>query len=200
MTESEVFVLADRALADVVDQIRPDQWDMPMPAEFQRRGSDRTPNLREIVNYHAYDDAWVPDMLAGWTMDEVGADKYSGDLLGNDPAASFRALVDAACAAARAASDPEQTVHCSFGNYTTQEYFWQITMFRGLRAYDIAKAIGVAPALPDALVTGLWEQISPRAEEWRLIGLFPPAIPVGEDAPLLERLLGLTGRTAANAG
>ena len=194
MTEPGVFVLADRALNDVVAQIRPEQWDMPMPPGFQRRTSDHAPTLREIVNHHAYDDAWVPAMLAGWTMAEVGTEAYSGDLLGDHPQASFTALVDTACAAAVAVTDPNQTVHCSFGNYTAQEYFWQITMFRGLRAHDIARIIGVAPALPDALIEGLWEEISPRAEEWRLMGILPPAIPVGEGAPRLDRLLGLTGR------
>lgn len=194
MTEPDVFVLADQALNEVVAQIRPDQWEMLMPPEFQRRDADRRPTLREVVNYHAYDDAWVPDMLAGWTMDEVGRDAFTGDLLGDDPAASFAALVAKACQAAHAVTDLEQTVHCSFGNYTIQEYFWQITMFRGLRAYDIARVIGGDYALPDALIAGLWAEISPRAEEWRLIGIFPPAIPVSEDAPLLNRLLGLTGR------
>jgi hypothetical protein len=194
MSEPEVFVLADRALNEVVVQIRPEQWDMPMPPEFQRRNSDHTAMLREIVNDLAYDDAWVPAMLAGWTMQEIGTQAYSGDLLGGDPQASFAALVDKACAAAVAVTDLNQTVHCSFGNYTAQEYFWQITMFRGLRAHDIARVIGVAPALPDALVEGLWQQISPHAEEWRLMGIFPPAIPVATDAPLLDRLLGLTGR------
>jgi len=199
MTEPGVFVLADRALSDVVAQIRPEQWDMPMPPEFQRRNNDHTPTLREIVNYHAYDEAWVPAMLAGWTMEEVGTDAYSGDLLGDDPQASFADLVDTACAAAVAVTDPNQTVHCSFGNYTAQEYFWQITMFRGLRAHDIARVIGVEPALSDALIEGLWEEISPHAEEWRLMGLFPPAIPIAEDAPLLDRLLGLTGRRPGDA-
>ena len=76
MNEAEVFVLADRALAGVVARIRPDQWDMAMPPDFARRSADGPPpTLRSIVNYHAYDDAWVPDMLAGRTMEEAGADE-----------------------------------------------------------------------------------------------------------------------------
>ena len=71
MTEQEVFILADRALNDVVAQIADDQWSMRMPPTFARRESAEPPTLREILNYHAYDDAWVPDMLAGKTMDEV---------------------------------------------------------------------------------------------------------------------------------
>ena len=63
-----------------------------------------------------------------------------------------------------------------------------------MRAHDIAKVIGVDPDLPAALVQGIWDEVSPHAEEWRTIGVFPPAVPVPDDAPLLDRLLGLTGR------
>jgi uncharacterized protein (TIGR03086 family) len=194
MTETETFVLADRALNGVVQQIRDDQWDMPMPASFQRRDSATVPTLREIIGYHAYDDSWVPDMLAGRTMAEVGADAFKGDLLGDDPRASFAAIVDKACAAAAAFDDFDRTVHCSFGDFTAREYLWQINSFRGLRAYDLARVIGVDPDLSDALVQGLWDEVSPHADEWRTYGVFPAAVPVPDDAPLLTRLLAITGR------
>jgi len=194
MTEPVVFVLADEALDGVIAQIGEDQWSMEMPAGFAMRQTDHTPTLREIVNYHAYDDAWVPDMLAGRTMDEAGRDKYDGDLLGADPKGSFATIVAEACAAARDLDDLDRVVHCSFGDFPAREYLWQISSFRGLRAHDIAVVIGVEPNLSDELVQGLWDEISPHAEEWRAIGVFPPAVPVPEDAPLLDRLLGLTGR------
>ena len=194
MTEPEVFVLADRALDSVVARIADDQWDMPMPPDFARRGSSEVPTLRTIIGYHAYDDSWVPDMLAGRAMAEVGDDAYKGDLLGDGPKAAFSAIVDRACAAATGFTDLDRTVHCSFGDFTAQQYFWQVNMFRGLRAHDIAKVIGVDSSLPEALVQGLWDEISPNAEEWRSYGLFPPAVPVAADASLLDRLLGLTGR------
>jgi uncharacterized protein (TIGR03086 family) len=194
MTEPEVFVLADRALDDVVARIRDEQWPMPMPPDFARRGSDEVPTLRQIIGYHAYDDAWVPDMLAGRTMAEVGPDTYSGDLLGDDPRAAFTAIVERACEAASALTDLDRTVHCSFGDFTAQHYLWQVTMFRGMRAHDIARVVGVDPRMSDALVQGLWDEISPNAEKWRALGLFPAAVPVPDDAPLLDRLLGLTGR------
>ncbi|MGH3938285.1 MAG: TIGR03086 family metal-binding protein [Pseudonocardiaceae bacterium] len=194
MREQDVFVLADRALNDVIQQIKDDQWTMTMPPGFAMRQMDHVPTLREIVNYHAYDDAWVPDMLAGRTMDEVGRDKFDGDLLGADPKAAFAALVDKACTAASELDDPDRTVHCSFGDYRAREYFWQINGFRGLRAHDLALVIGVEPHLSDDLVQGMWDEVSPHIEEWRAIGVFPAAVPVPESAPLLDRLLGLTGR------
>ncbi len=194
MREQDVFVLAERALQNVIDGVRDDQWAMEMPPTFARRDQS-TVTLREIVNYHAYDDAWVPDMLAGRTMEEAGRTKFDGDLLGEDPKGRFAAIVAAACAAASGLDDLDRTVHCSFGDFTAREYFWQINGFRGLRAHDIARVIGVDSTLPDALVRGVWEEISPHAEEWRAIGVFGPAVAVPDDASLQARLLGLTGRT-----
>ena len=194
LNEPEVFVLAAHALNKVVGMIKDDQWAMEMPPSFARRQTDHTPTLHEIVNYHAYEDAWVPDMLAGRTMAEVGLEAYKGDLLGEHPKRNFAALVDKACAAATALDDLDRTVHCSFGDFPARGYLWQTNMFRGLRAHDIAKVIGAEFEMPADLVQGLWDEISPKAEEWRAIGLFPAAVPVPADAPLLDRLLGLTGR------
>src|SRR3954453_22818160 len=133
MNEAEVFVQADRALNGVVAQIRDGQRSMPLPPTFLRRDSASVPTLREIINYHAYDDAWVPDMLAGKTMQEAGADNHQGDLLGSDPKGNFAAIVERACAAAEGFTDFDRRVHLSFGEFSAREYFWQINNFRGLR-------------------------------------------------------------------
>jgi hypothetical protein len=194
MSEPEIFVLADRQLNRVVAQISKDQWEIELPASFRTRRMDHTPTLREIIHYHAYDDAWVPDMLAGKTMQEAGADQFSGDLLGEDPIRSFAAIVEKACDAAGAFTDLDRTVHCSFGDFKAREYFWQINQFRALRAHDIAKVIGVDPSLPEDLTQGIWDEVSPHAEEWRAIGVFAAAVPVPDDASLLDHLIGLTGR------
>jgi uncharacterized protein (TIGR03086 family) len=194
LTEPEVFVLADRALNDVVAQIEDDQWAMEMPPSFATRLTDHRPTLREIINYHAYDDAWVPDMLAGKTIVEAGIDNFKGDLLGDEPKLRFAEIVEKACAAATELDDLDRIAHCSFGDFPARGYLWQTNMFRGLRAHDIAKVIGIDFELPDALVQGIWDEISPHAEEWRAIGVFPPAVVVPDGAPLLDRLLALTGR------
>ena len=138
-------------------------------------------------------------MLAGRTMDEVGRDKFKGDLLRDDPTGNFAAIVERACTAARELNDLGRIVHLSFGDFTAREYFWQINMFRGLRAHDIARVIGADVNLPNDLVQGIWDEISPKAEEYRQIGVFPPAVPVPKEAPLLDRLLGLTGRNPRGA-
>jgi len=194
MHESKIFVLADRALNDVIQQIDDDQWDMEMPAEFQTRQLDRRPTLREVIGYHAYDDSWMPDTMAGKTMDEVGKDKFNGDLLGDDPKGAFAAIVDKACAAAETLDDPERILHFSYGDWPAKDGLWHVISFRGLRAHDIAKVIGVDAHLSDELVKEMWDAFYPQAADWRAMGVFGPEVEVPEDAPLQDRLLGLTGR------
>lgn len=191
MIEADVFIRAEQALADVIDQIRHDQWQMTTPAWFQTRGGTNT--LRQIVNYHAYDSAWVPDVLAGKTMAEVG-DAYDGDLLGDDPCAAYRRYSERAVQAARGLDEPDRIVHLSYGDFPVSEYLKHVSSFRGFRAYDIARWIGADPNLPDDLVRGLWDVVAPEAEGWRQMGVFGPAVSVPEDAPLQDRLLGLVGR------
>ncbi len=194
MAETSVFALADHALNDVVAQIRDDQWELQMPASFATAASGHPPMLREVIASHAYDDAWVPDMLAGRSMAQVGEGAFTGDLLGDDPRGAFARIVEAAVAAAESLDDLERVVHCSFGDYPAREYLWQVSSFRGLRAHDIARVVGVDAGLGDELVRGLWDELSPVADQWRVYGVFPTAVPVPDDAPLLDRLLGLTGR------
>lgn len=200
MREQDVFVLADRALERVVHQIRDDQWSIQMPPDFATSSDTGPITLRQVITYHAYDDAWVPEMLAGRTMADVGEDMYQGDLLSDDPKRSFSTIADKACAAAEALDDPDRIVHCSFGDYPAREYLCQINSFRGLRAHDIAQVIGADTTLPDHLVQGLWEELLPREEEWRTYGVFPARVEVPADAPLQDRLLGLTGRQPDSLG
>ena len=193
VNEQEVFVAAEKALGGVVEQIDSDQWDRIVPDSWTRKPGS---TLREVINYHAYDDAWVPDVLAGKTMEQVGH-SHDGDLLGDDPKAKFAAIAATATAAVRAFDDLDKIVHLSYGDYPAREYLRHITYFRGLRAYDLARFIGADSSLPDDLVRGLWSEIQPVAEEWRQLGVFGPAVPVPSDAPLQDRLLGLVGRRAA---
>jgi hypothetical protein len=191
VNEKDVFILADEALKNVVDQIRDEQWERRVPDDMSARQPGLT--LRQIINYHAYDDAWVPDVLAGKTIEEVG-DKYDGDLLGDHPKLNFAAIVETAVLTVRTFDDLDMTVHLSYGDYPACEYLKHITSFRGLRVFDISRFIGADTTMPGDLVQGLWDEIAPDAELWRQMGVFGPAVQVPETASLQDRLLGLTGR------
>ncbi len=193
MTEAEVFLLADSTLNNVIDQIGDNQWSMHLPDWFQVGRTQTDPTLRDIINYHAYDEAWVPDTLAGKTIAAVGQ-KYDGDLLGNDPAMSYTALRAKAAAAVRGLKDPDHLVHLTYGDYPAHEYLTHIMSFRGFRAFDLAKLIGAPTQLPDSLVQGMWDLLSPHADEWRQMGVYPAAVPVPDSSSLQDQLIALSGR------
>lgn len=200
MNEIETFVRADRTLKAVVDQIRNEQLTMPLPADFPTRG-DRVYTSGEILGYQAYDEAWIPTMMAGISIDDAGAeafgDPFDNDLLADDPSGRFGELVEKSIVAVEGLDDAEldqRTVHYSYGDYSAREALWHAIVFRTTRAHDLAKAIGVDSDLPDDLVRAVWEIVEPNAEEWRQIGVFGPEVDVADDASLEDRVLGLTGR------
>ncbi|NAZ86660.1 DinB family protein [Kineococcus indalonis] len=192
--ERDLFVLADEALLAVVRQVREEQWELDTRAEVSTSDEERAYSLREIMNHHAYEDAWVPAMLAGRTMAEVGEDAHRGDLLGADPVAAFERHVRGAIAAVRALEDPERTVHCSFGDFTARDYLWQTISFRALRAVEIARLVGADDQLVPELVEPLLAYFRANAEQWRAWGVLGPELPAPQDATAQERLLALTGR------
>jgi hypothetical protein len=192
--EAEVFVLADRTVVRVFQQIRPEQWDTMLAPLFDMPGADQPTPLRQAVNHHAYDDSWVPDMLAGRTMDEVGRDKFDGDLLGDDPGGNLARISAAASEAASKVTDREAIVHCSYGDVPTWDYFWQLNVARTIAAHDVAAHIGIDCPISEELARGMWEGTAPSAEMWRSFGIFRAPVPVGDDAPWRDRFLAMTGR------
>jgi len=190
VTERDVFILAEQALADVFAQIRPEQLTERKPPWFQT-GRQGDVTLREIVNYHAYDTAWVPDVLAGKTIAEVG-DVH--DHLKTDPDCDYQALSNLAIAAARNLDDPDRLVHLSYGDFPASEYLKHITSFRGFRVYDVAKWIGIDTTMPPDLVQGMWDELEPDIDTWREMGVYGPEVAVPADAPIQDRLLGRAGR------
>jgi hypothetical protein len=191
MTIQELFIRSNQALQVVIAQIGEDQWSLPMSLGTSTKPS----SLLEAVRYHAYDDAWVPDVLAGRTIAEVG-EEYQF-ILGAEGAATpelYAKYNARACEASRDFSQLENIVHLSYGDYPAREYLQHIISFRAFRIYDIAKLIGADTVLPDDLVQALWDEFIPVVEGYRAMGVFPPAIPVPEDANLQTKLLALVGR------
>lgn len=181
--------MSDAALREVIDMIHPDQLSLAAPAEWSRRPN---PTLRDILAYHAFDEAWVPDVLAGRTAAEVGS-RYDGDLLGEDPMVSYGGINDTAAQAVAQGLDYDKVVHLSYGDFSLGEYLEHASTYRAFQAWSIAHFLGFGYALPDALVAGLWEIIGPQIEGFRSMGVFPPEIKVPEDSSSQTKLLAKVG-------
>lgn len=146
--EAELFLLADRAALDAVNRVGVNDWGAILPPLFDMAGADEPSTLRAAVEHYAYDDAWVPDMLASRTMDDVGRETFDGDLLGTDPSRAIEVIVASAAAAAREVTDRDAPVHCSYGEAPTWHYLWQLNIARTVLAHDVAMCLGVRSPLP----------------------------------------------------
>lgn len=193
MTIQALFIRANEELKKVIDQIKDDQWELQLPPGIAHRPA----TLHEAINYHTYDDAWVSDVLAGKTKDEVG-DKYEAILTSSDPKVQYAKYNQLAIEAVKAFPDTDlgKVTHLSYGDFPAKEYLMHITSYRGFRVYDLAKIIGADTNMTDDLVQGLWDELSPVIEDYRQMGVFPPAIPSADDADLQTKLLNLAGRDA----
>ena len=189
MTTKDLFLMSDAALRDVIDQLTAEQLALPVPASWS---SKPVADLRGILGQHARDEAWVPDVLSGRTIDEVGTD-YDGDLLGDDPIASYDRLNDAATAAVNETADLEGTAHLSYGDYPISVFFEHTSYYRAFQAVAIAKLVGRDFHLSSALVDALWQSVEPQVAQLREWHVFGPEVAVPEGSDKETRLLGLTG-------
>jgi hypothetical protein len=191
MTIQELFIRSNEALKKVIDQIKDEQWDLELPS----RNANQSTTLHESINYHSYDDAWVPDVLAGKTKEEVGT-KY--DAIRTTPRAEVKTVYDKynarAIAMVRSYTDLDKMVHLSYGDFPVKDYLQHIVSFRAFRGYDIAKLIGADTTLDPDFVDALLEEFTPVVENYRQMGVFPPAIEVARDASPQVRLMGMVGR------
>jgi len=190
MDERELFILSNRDLLPVIQRIRDEHWGLKAPPNITWKPDQ---SIRDLVNYHIYDDAWVPDVLAGKTAEEVG-DRYEHLRTTMETAAEYPRWNRVAIDAVSGFSAMERIVHLSYGDYTAREYLTHVSLFRGLRNYDLATFLGFAHSLSPELAQGLYEIVLPRAALLREMHVIGAEIPVPSDAPLLKKFLALTGR------
>jgi uncharacterized protein (TIGR03086 family) len=189
MTIQELFITSNQELRKVINQITDGQWELDMPP-----GSSRIPmKLRATVQYHTYDDAWVPDVLDGKTAQDVG-EIYEPLRDSEDVIAKYNEYNQRAIDSVQNFTDLERLVHLSYGDFPAKEYLQHIISFRAFRCYDIAQLIGVSTAMDPSFVQALLEEFSPVIEGYRQMGVFPPALPVAEDADPQTKLLAMVGR------
>jgi hypothetical protein len=190
MSTQELFLLANQTLLDVVKQVKEDQMELVLP-----ESDSWMPNMpvRQSLNIHAYENRCVPEAFNG-KKDFIVNAEFKEDLLGEHPQENYEKYHTLAQEAVKNLDDPEKIVHITYGDFTATDYLRDIIIERGFAAYDLAKFIGADTTLPDDLVKGLWEITVPVAETLREYGVFKIKIDVSEDAPLQQRLLGLTGR------
>ena len=187
---TELIVLFQRAtegFGRYVHSIGEGQWHDPTPCTDW--------DVRMLVNHVTVEQLWVPPLVQGSSVVDVGS-RFDGDQLEDDPLATWVEAVNASLAAFGASGALEDTVSLSSGEKATAEYCWEMTTDALIHSWDLARGIGADETLDAELVDLVYERTLPVAEHLHETGLFAPPVPVPGDATLQTKLLAIFGRSA----
>jgi uncharacterized protein (TIGR03086 family) len=189
MTARQLYTRAVATFDAVLHAVPGDRWTAPTPCA----GWD----VRALVGHVVGEDWWAAELFAGRSIADVG-DRLDGDLLGDDPAAAWRAASAAAENAAAAAKDDDM-VALSSGPTPIDEYLRQLAADHLVHAWDLATAIGTNLRLEKDLVDAVAAWFAPVQEVYRTHGLVGPRPPLADPAEAQARLLAMFGRAEALA-
>ncbi|HVW23342.1 MAG TPA: TIGR03086 family metal-binding protein [Candidatus Saccharimonadales bacterium] len=189
MDGSELFAKCLEQATAIVKQVRTDQLVNATP--------DTDWNVRDLAHHMLYELSWVPAMVEGLTIDEVG-DKYEDELFDEDGGDLIANWERAASKADQAVlmADLEEVAHVSYGDISIENYLYQIGGDLLIHAWDLAKGIGFPIQFDPAVAQEIYEHTLPQQANMKASGLFASPIDVPNTADLQTRLLGLFGRRA----
>ncbi|HSX27708.1 MAG TPA: TIGR03086 family metal-binding protein [Patescibacteria group bacterium] len=149
-------------------------------------------DVRALLNHMVYELRWVPDMLAGRTVSEVGK-RYDGDLLGSDVFSAWQHAADAALVAVKHV-DPKTVVHLSYGDMPAKDYIAEVGGDILVHTWDLDQGLSCTLCIEPDLAQAVYEITLPKQPKLVQSGLFAPRIPVPNDSSIQIKLLALFGR------
>jgi uncharacterized protein (TIGR03086 family) len=149
-------------------------------------------DCRTLVNHMLYELSWVPDVLAGKTVKQVG-DKHEGDLLGQDHVKSWEKAALKAIKAVNAAK-LDKKVHLSYGDVTAEHYITEVGTDLLIHSWDVAQSYWCSLLIEGALAGAVHDFVAPRRQEYASSPQFADPIDVPDDARIQTRILAIVGR------
>jgi uncharacterized protein (TIGR03086 family) len=182
------FRTAQAAFTVRVHAVASDQWELGTPDE-QWTVADL---LWHLVDEHR----WARPLLAGLNLGEAAAVAAGLGPDSRDGATLVREWDRAAASSAAAfgaVGALTGSVAISRGRVPASEYLEEMILDLVVHAWDLGTAIGYRRPLPASAVAAIYplaQAIVDRTPR----GMFDPPAEAGADAPLIDRLVALTGR------
>lgn len=187
---TDIAGLHDRALdvtGRVVAGIPPDRWHAETPCVGWE--------VRALLNHLVAGNLWAAELAGGATIEGVG-DRLDGDLLGSEPAESYRASAKAAAAVFHRPGALDAPCAVSYGPVPGAVYAGHRFIDVLIHGWDLAVATAQDRKLADDLVNACLLIAEPQAELLRSSGAFAAEVTVPPDATAQARLLAMLGREA----
>lgn len=187
MDTQEYFERSAALFDERVRAITDGQWSDPTPCTEW--------NVRDLVDHLTNECLWVPPLMEGRTIAEVG-DRFDGDSLGDDPVGSWSAARSSAEQAVAERGALDRTVHLSYADVPGHHYIRQLSRDLLIHSWDLARGIGHDESLPTDLMELAYEDSKAEEGAIRGSGLFGDEVEATPNSSLQEELLGLLGRKA----
>jgi len=187
MDAKQLFTAALEQVTAIVDSVKTEDLTNPTP--------NTAWNVRALATHMLFELHWVPEILAGKTIEEVGK-KYDDRVLVDGP--RFQADWHAAAAAAAhalASADLRKKVYVSYGHITGEEYMREMGCDLLIHAWDLGEGIGKPVTFDRMVAEAAYQHFSPKKDELYQTGLYARPVQVAADADIQIRLLALTGRS-----
>lgn len=184
MDPKELFRHSVEAVNGCIQAVKVDELDNKTPCSEW--------DLKALLNHLVYEILWVPDIVAGKTIEEVG-DKYDGDVLGSDPVKAWDEAIDKASKAVEAA-DLNGPAHLSYAETTNQKYITEIASDVLIHGWDVGQSISCSVIFDPELARAFYDAFLPRQEEMIKSGAFGTIIEAPDEASVQTKLLALFGR------
>ncbi len=184
---AELFRRANDAFGDKVHAVRDDQWANTTPCTEW--------NVRMLANHLIAENLWIPPLLDGKTIEDVG-DRFDGDVTGQDPKATWDQAAKETNEAVAQEGAMERTVHLSYGDVPGERYLSEVFCDLVVHGWDLARAIGADEAMDPELLDACFDIGVPIVKKWKAFGMFGPEIEPPPGADRQTELLALYGRVA----
>jgi uncharacterized protein (TIGR03086 family) len=187
MSETERVARAATTLSKIIRTVEPSRLADPTPcAEF---------DVRALLAHLLF---WGPSLIGAARKQAVAPAESAADLTAHDWAAALDSHLDEL---ATAWGDPAAWQGITYmggpmelpaplvGGMVVGELI--------VHGWDLARAIGATPHWDDDLLRDTYDDTAATTDQGRAMGIYGPEVPVPATAPLIERILGLTGRDPA---
>ncbi|WP_020124513.1 TIGR03086 family metal-binding protein [Streptomyces canus] len=159
------------------------------------RWNDPTPctewTVRDLVNHLVGEHLWVPHLLAGESLEQVG-DRYDGDVVGADPVGAWDEAAERSLAAWKS-TDLSATARFSFGEAPLTVYADQILVDLTVHEWDLARGSGQPESLDPTAVDYCLAYARANAERAAGLGIIAAPVRTTSTDPAVQ-LLSLLGR------
>ncbi|HEY8217853.1 MAG TPA: TIGR03086 family metal-binding protein [Acidimicrobiia bacterium] len=155
-------------------------------------------DVRALLNHVVSGNLWVPELVGGRTIEEVG-DRLDGDMVGADPVAAYDRTAEVAAAAFREDGAMDRPVAVSYGPVPGSVYCGHRFIDVLVHGWDLAASTGQDTTLDSELVEACWEVLEPQRELLAGSGMFGSEVTVAPDADRQTTLLAVLGRRDVRA-